>query len=267
MVWVFVAILGLVLGSFLNMLIHRLPIMLEREWRRACADASKPEGVEARYDLVQPASACPACGHRLSWRENIPLLSFALQRGRCRHCAAPIAWRYPGVELAAAILVLAVFWRWPTEPAMALSAGVLMLGLLTLAVIDLETQLLPDSLTLGLLWTGLLVNLDGRFVSLPMAVMGAGAGYVALAGVAWLFQRLTGKEGMGLGDAKLLAALGAWLGWLALPAVVLLASVSGAVLGIVWLKSQGLTRATPIPFGPFLAVAGAVMFWNGGGLW
>lgn len=267
------AVLGLALGSFINVAIHRLPRMMERQWRHECAwlngETSSGLGhrTPERYDLIWPPSTCPHCGHRLGWREIIPLLSFLFLRGRCRHCTQRIARRYPLIELASAALLVAIHVRWGHDPWAALVATVFLLTLLTLAAIDLETELLPDSLTLTLLWLGLLVNLNGHFVPLAEAVLGAVSGYILFAILAWVFRRLADKEGMGLGDAKLLAALGAWLGLSALPVLILIASLGGAIAGLVWLKWRHLSRDTPIPFGPFLAVAGAILFWRGTGGW
>lgn len=252
------ALLGLLFGSFLNVVIHRLPRMLEAEWRAQAAETAGTAPPEAApYNLVVPGSSCPHCGHRIRAIENIPVLSWLLLRGRCASCRAPIPVRYPLVELLAAIAAAFAVWRF--GPGMAgVAAAVLSLFLIALTFIDLDTQLLPDDLTLPLLWLGLLVNLPGTgtFTDLPSAVVGAVAGYLALWSVYWLFRLATGREGMGYGDFKLLAALGAWFGWQSLPAIILLASVVGAAVGVglIVLRSHG--RATPIPFGPYLAGAG-----------
>jgi len=253
------SLLGLVMGSFLNVLVHRLPRMLEQQWRQQCRELLHPaaasEPAPARYDLALPPSHCPHCGHRLAWRENLPLLSYLRQRGRCRACGQAIGLRYPLLELLAAACGLLAVVAFGTSLT-ALAAMLLGWGLLALAAIDAEQQLLPDTLTLPLLWLGLLFNSSGLLVSPAAAIIGAVAGYLFL----WLiyhgFRLFTGKEGLGRGDFKLLALLGAWLGWQALPAIVVLASLAGASVGLarVVLKRQQLHQA--MPFGPFLALAG-----------
>lgn len=256
-------LVGAMVGSFLNVVIHRLPRMLERDWQAQARELlGLPVDPQPRYDLAQPASHCPHCGHAISAWENVPLVSWLVLRGRCRHCRAPIGWRYPLVELLGALAAAAAVWCFgPTWQALA-AAGFLWCAI-ALAFIDLDTRLLPDALTLPLLWAGLLVNLHGTFVPLPDAVLGAVAGYLVLWSIYWLFKLLTGKEGMGYGDFKLLAAIGAWLGWTALPLVLLLASLTGAVVGIA-LKTLGrLEQGQPLPFGPFLAAGGAVaLLWG-----
>jgi len=260
-------LLGLLVGSFLNVVVHRLPLMMERDWRRQCHEldaASTGESAAAQdpaqspgeaFNLVVPRSRCPSCGHRIRAHENVPLLSYALQRGRCRACGWRIPLRYPGVELLTGVLSLAVVAAFGATAAAA--AGlVLTWALVALAFIDLDTQYLPDSITLPLLWAGLLVNLFGVFAPLEAAVVGAMAGYLSLWGIYWLFRLLTGKEGMGFGDFKLLAALGAWLGWSALPGVVLLSSLVGALVGVGLIVLRGHDRQVPIPFGPYIAAAG-----------
>lgn len=255
--------LGFLVGSFLNVVSHRLPRMLEREWRAQCAEyCGQPAPSQAPYNLLTPASACPHCGHRIAWYDNIPIFSFLLLRGRCRACGARIAWRYPAMELASGVLTgaVAASFGWG---AAALAAWALVWTLLALTAIDLETQLLPDILTLPLLWLGLLVNLKATFAPLESAVIGAVAGYLSLWTVYQAFRLLTGKEGMGFGDFKLLAALGAWFGWTVLPVIVLAASFVGAVVGIALILLAGHERARPIPFGPYLALGGLVaLFWG-----
>lgn len=250
------AVFGLLLGSFLNVVIHRVPKMLERAW---AAEAAELRGEEAppseRYNLVVPHSHCPACGHRIGALENIPLISWLLQRGKCTACGAAIPARYPIVELATAVLSAVAIWRFGATAA-GLGAVVLTAFLIALTFIDFDTHLLPDNMTLPLLWLGLLLNLWGVFAPLPAAVIGAMAGYLSLWTIYWLFKLATGKEGMGYGDFKLLAALGAWFGWTALPAVILLASVVGAVVGIALIVVARHGREVPIPFGPYLAGAG-----------
>ena len=265
------AVLGLVIGSFLNVVIHRLPIMLERQWRAQCAElaAEQPPvasatGPAAPFNLLVPRSACPACQAPISAAQNIPLISWVLLRGRCARCGAPISVRYPVVEALSGILTAAVAWKfgfgWP-----ALAAMVLTWYLIALAFIDVDHQLLPDSLTLPLLWLGLAVSLwlPPGPLSLPVDVRssltGAIAGYLSLWSVYHLFRLATGKEGMGYGDFKLFAALGAWLGWQMLLPIILFASAVGAVAGITLLAVRRQHRSTPIPFGPFIAAGGWLM--------
>ncbi|MCL4184466.1 MAG: A24 family peptidase [Burkholderiaceae bacterium] len=249
-------VLGLLVGSFLNVVIHRVPRMLEREWAQQAAELRGEQAAhDDRYNLVVPGSHCPSCGHRIGPLENIPLLSWLLQRGKCTACGTAIPLRYPVVELATGALSAIAIWRFGAT-AEGLGALVLTGFLIALAFIDFDTQLLPDNMTLPLLWLGLLFNLGGVFAPLPDAVIGAVAGYLALWTIYWLFKLATGKEGMGYGDFKLLAALGAWFGWMALPAVILLASVVGAAVGIALMVLVRHGRNVPIPFGPYLAGAG-----------
>ncbi len=256
----FVAVLGvfgLCIGSFLNVLVHRLPRMLERQWQGECQlllglPTAAPQ---ARYDLLLPHSHCPHCKQPIAFYDNIPVLSWCLLGGRCRRCEAPISRRYPLVELATAMLCAFCGWHFGVGW-QAAGACVLSVGLLALALIDLDTQLLPDTLTQPLLWLGLMVNAGGLFVLLPSALAGAVAGYLCLWSVYWIFRGLTGKEGMGQGDFKLLALLGAWLGWKALPLILFGASLVGAIVGIALMVLTGRGRHEPLPFGPFLAAAG-----------
>lgn len=256
-------LLGLVVGSFLNVVIHRLPRMLEADWQAQCAELrGEPIPETGPYNLVAPPSSCPSCGHAIRPWENIPLLSYLLLRGRCSNCGTPIGLRYPVVELVSGLLTLLVAWQFGPS-GQALAAMVLAWGLLALTVIDFDTQLLPDQVTLPLLWLGLLVNMNGLFADLPAAVLGAIAGYLALWSVYHLFRLLTGKEGMGYGDFKLLAMLGAWLGWQLLPQIVLLSSLVGAIAGLALILLRGRERNRPIPFGPYLATAGLIaLLWG-----
>ena len=257
------AVIGLCVGSFLNVVIHRLPKMMERGWADQCAElAGRAPEPRPRYDLVAPRSACPACGHAIGALDNVPVLSWLALRGRCRACGAPISPRYPVVELAAGALAVAAVWQFGPG-AKGLAACALLWALLALAFIDADTQLLPDDITLPLLWAGLAANLFGLFVPLASAVIGAMAGYLALWAVYWLFKLVRGKEGMGYGDFKLLAALGAWLGWPMLPQIVLVSSVLGAVGGILMIVLKGRDKAVPLPYGPWLAGAGAVALFFG----
>ena len=258
-------LLGLCVGSFLNVVIHRLPKMMEREWLGQCAEL-RGEVVPASPEplsLAKPRSRCPDCGHQISALENIPLLSYLLiLKGKCAGCGSQISPRYPIVEALTGLLSAYVAWHFgPTLQAV--GALLLLWALISLSVIDLDTQLLPDSITLPLLWLGLLFNLWGAFTDLPSAVVGAMVGYLALWTVFWLFKLATGKEGMGYGDFKLLAALGAWLGWQMLPAIILLSSVVGAAVGITLIIATRHGRNVPIPFGPYLAAAGVIaLFWG-----
>ena len=257
------AVIGQFVGSFLYVVIHRLPKMMERGWSEQCAELAGREIEPApTYNLAVPRSACPSCGHAIRAIENVPVLSWLALRGRCSACRARISPRYPIVELAAGALALAAVWRFgPTWTGFA--ACLFLWSLLALAFIDADTQLLPDDLTLPLLWGGLVANLFGLFVPLASAVIGAIAGYLSLWTVYWLFKLIRGKEGMGHGDFKLLAALGAWLGWPMLPQIVLVSSVLGAVGGIAAIVARGRDRAAPLPFGPWLAGAGAVALFFG----
>jgi len=256
-------VFGLCIGSFLNVVIHRLPKMLERDWRAQCAELEGREPDKGEpYNLVVPRSRCPSCARPIRALENVPLLSWAALRGKCAGCGARIGLRYPAVELAAGVMAAYAAWRFGFTPA-GFGAMVLCWTLLAAGVIDLDTQLLPDDLTLPLLWAGLLFNLFGTFATLSSAVIGAMGGYLVLWLIYWTFKLTTGKEGMGYGDFKLLGALGAWLGWQALPLVILLSSVVGALIGVSLMLFARHARETPIPFGPYLAIAGVVgLFWG-----
>jgi leader peptidase (prepilin peptidase) / N-methyltransferase len=251
--------LGLFIGSFLNVVILRLPPRLMHAWRSDARDALDLPAAEeaAPADLVASRSRCPVCGHQLSWWENIPLVSFIVLRGRCRSCRTAISWQYPVVELVTGVLSALVVWRFgvSAQSAVALIATWM---LVAASGIDLRTTLLPDQLTLPLLWLALLASVWQVFVDPPTAIIGAAVGYLALWSVYWAFKLLTGKEGMGYGDFKLLAALGALCGVGGILPIVLMSSLIGAVTGGVWLALRGHGRATPIPFGPFLAAAGWV---------
>ncbi|MFZ2973429.1 MAG: A24 family peptidase [Ferribacterium limneticum] len=258
-------LLGLCVGSFLNVVIHRLPKMMEREWQAQCAELRGEAGPTTAepLSLAKPRSRCPTCGHQITAIENIPLISYLLiLKGKCSGCHARISPRYPIIEALTGLVSAYVAWHFgPTLQA----AGALILvwSLIALAAIDLDTQLLPDSITLPLLWLGLTLNLWGAYADLSSAVVGAMLGYLALWSVFWLFKLVTGKEGMGYGDFKLLAALGAWLGWQMLPAIILLSSVVGAIVGITLIVATRHGRNVPIPFGPYLAAAGGIaLFWG-----
>ena len=259
------AVFGATLGSFLNVVILRLPRRMEWQWKR---DSREMLGEPELYDppppgIVVERSHCPHCKAQLSWYENIPLVSWLIQRGKCRHCGAPVSVQYPLVELLTMLLVVACVWRfgfgWQ-----GFGAIVLTCFLIALAGIDLRTQLLPDQLTLPLLWLGLIAASDSLYMPVKPALLGAIAGYVSLWSVWWLFKQITGKEGMGHGDFKLLAALGAWTGLQGILPTILMSSLVGAIIGSIWLAMKGRDRATPIPFGPYLAVAGWIVFMWGG---
>lgn len=281
-------VLGLLVGSFLNVVIHRVPRMMQREWREQSVDllldAGLPDAAEAlrkwsagtaesatlrdaetgkpAYNIVVPRSACPSCGHRIGALENVPVLSWLLLRGRCSACKTPISGRYPLIELFGGLLAGYAVWRFGATW-QGLAACLFLWTLTALTFIDADTQFLPDSLTLPLLWGGLLANLFGLFAPLPSAVIGAIAGYLALWLVYWAFKLIRGKEGMGHGDFKLLAALGAWLGWPMLPLIVLLSSIVGAAIGIGLIAFRGRDKTAPLPFGPYLAIAGMIaLFWG-----
>lgn len=260
-------LLGLILGSFLNVVILRLPRMMEAGWRRDCAellgtDETPSSEAEPPLSLSQPPSSCPSCGHRIRVHENIPILSYLLLRGRCSACGTRISLRYPLVEALTALLTLTVAVQFgPTWQAGA--ALFLTWSLIALAVIDLDTQLLPDSITLPVLWLGLVLSLFGLFTDSRSAIIGAVAGYLSLWIVFQLFRLATGKEGMGYGDFKLLALLGAWLGWSALPQIILLSALVGALVGIGLILSGRHESSKPLPFGPYLAAAGWIsLLWG-----
>jgi leader peptidase (prepilin peptidase)/N-methyltransferase len=260
-------ILGLIVGSFLNVVIYRLPLMMEREWRAQCHEflelpAPVLERPAEKFNLAQPGSHCPHCKHAIGAGENIPVFSYLLQRGKCIHCKGVISPRYPILETVTGIfslLIVANFGiAWLT-----LALLVFTWALIVLTMIDLDRQLLPDDITLPLLWLGLIINSQGLLTTLENAVWGAIAGYLILWSVYWIFKLLTGKEGMGYGDFKLLSALGAWLGWQALPQIILLSSLVGAVVGISMIVLKGRDKNIPIPFGPYLASAGFIaLLWG-----
>jgi len=258
---------GLMVGSFLNVVICRLPKMLEREWLEQCAELKGERlALAPRFNLIIPRSACPQCGKPIAVLENIPLLSYLVLHGKCSGCGAPISKRYPLVEALCGVLSAIIAWRFGFGMT-ALAAMLFAWCMIALTFIDLDTQLLPDDITLPLLWLGLLINLGGVFVDLKVdlksAVIGAPAGYLSLWAVYWLFKFATGKEGMGYGDFKLLAAIGAWLGYKMLLPVILLSSFVGAAVGITLILTKGRSRNVPIPFGPYLAAAGLIaLIWG-----
>ena len=256
-------ILGLMIGSFLNVVIYRLPEMMKRNWLQQCAEL-QGETAQAlpEFNLLTPRSTCMHCGHKITVWENIPIISYLFLRGRCSQCHARISLRYPMVEAVTAISSGFVAWHFGYG-FVALAALIFVWALIALAVIDLNTQLLPDDITLPLLWIGLLVNINHGFTDIQSAVIGAIAGYLSLWSIYWCFKLITGKEGMGYGDFKLLAAIGAWLGWSMLPLVILFSSLVGALVGIGLILAAKLNKSIPIPFGPYL-VGGALiaLFWG-----
>jgi leader peptidase (prepilin peptidase)/N-methyltransferase len=259
-------VLGLMVGSFLNVVIHRLPGMLQRDWQRQCVDLlqlARPESASAdTMNLVKPGSRCPHCGHSITALENIPLVSYVALGGKCSACRKSISLRYPAIELAGGALALICAWHFGYG-IQALSAALLSWSLLTLSMIDFDHQLLPDDITLPFLWLGILVNLFGTFTDLHASIMGAMAGYGTLWTVYFAFKLLTGKIGMGHGDFKLLAMLGAWLGWQMLPLIILLSSVAGAMVGVSLIVFRRHDKSKPIPFGPYLALAGWIaLIWG-----
>lgn len=269
-------VFGLLIGSFLNVVIARLPRMMEQQWLHECAQAlhqsrGEPAGQEpeppARFNLWTPPSQCPSCGHQIRWYENIPVFSWLFLRARCSNCHTPISWRYPLVELLTAVLFALCVQQFGVT-ALALAAMLLCAALVALAFIDADTTLLPDQITLPLVWAGLLVNLMGGFVALPTAVIGAMVGYLSLWTVFWIFYFVTGKEGMGFGDFKLFAALGAWMGWQVLIGIILIASITGLLVTLALRMAGRLRRSDSepqiyIPFGPYLVVGGLVALFAG----
>jgi len=263
----------LLIGSFLNVVIHRLPIMMEREWREQADELQKspPEHAlpEGRFDLVAPRSRCPSCGQLITALQNIPVISYLFLKGRCANCKTSISVRYPLVELLTAVLAATCAWHFGVGWE-ALMAIIMTITLVAIAMIDADTQLIPDSIVLPLMWLGLAMSLfhplpgsNMLFISPKDAIVGAMAGYLTLWSVFWLFKLVTGKDGMGYGDFKLLAALGAWLGWQQLPMIILMSAVVGALINIVMIVARGRDRSVPIPFGPYLAAAGWItMLWG-----
>ena len=250
-------LLGLLIGSFLNVVIYRLPKMLAHQWKEECASmrGENPDEL-APFNLVVPRSSCPHCGHSIRWYENVPVVSYLVLRGKCSACKAPISARYPSIELITALLFGFCAWKWGTTPMTLASFGFVAI-LLSLAIIDWDTTLLPDDLTLPLLWAGLIAAaLQWTPITVSASIWGAVGGYLSLWSVYWAFKLITGKEGMGYGDFKLFAALGAWFGWQALIPIILIASVIGAIVGIAMKFTTGLREGGYVPFGPFLAGAG-----------
>lgn len=274
--WFFVVtilVVGTMVGSFLNVVIHRLPKMMENDWRQQCIEFLQPEiaanaadlaaaNPPPRYNLMVPRSACPACAHKITALENVPVVSYLFLRGKCSACKASIGIRYPIVEALTGIASAYAAWRFGVSWTVLL-ALLYIWSLIALTFIDADTTLLPDDITLPLLWLGLLANVGGTFTDLTSAVIGAVAGYLILWLVYWGFKLLTGKEGMGYGDFKLLAAIGGWLGWQMLPLVILLSAMVGTIVGLAGIILQGRERGAKLPFGPYLAAAGFIaLFWG-----
>lgn len=258
---IFCSIIGLIAGSFLNVVISRLPKMLEWEWQQQCAE-SRGDTIEGPYNIITPRSACPHCGHKMRILESIPLVSYALSRGRCARCHASISLRYPVVEVLTGFISGFIAWRFSYSFEV-LPALIFAWAMIALAFIDMETQLLPNEITLPLLWAGLLVNLNGSFTDIRSAVIGAAAGYFVLWLVYMCFKLITGREGMGYGDFKLLAVIGAWLGWQMLPLVILLSSLTATIAGIGLIVIAKYGRQVVIPFGPYLVAGGFIaLFWG-----
>ncbi len=257
------SIAGLMVGSFLNVVIHRLPKMMEREWRRQCAELrGEPVEVVPPFNIVIPRSACPHCGHKITALENIPVASYVFLRGRCAQCHASISARYPVVEILTGLISGFIAWHFGYGFAV-FAALVFVWAMIALAFIDMDTQLLPNDIILPLLWGGLLVNLGDGFTDIRSAIIGTVAGYLALWSVYWCFKLVTGREGMGYGDFKLLAMIGAWLGWQMLPLVILFSSLVGAIVGVGLIMIAKHGRHVPIPFGPYLVGGGLVaLFWG-----
>lgn len=256
-------VFGLMFGSFINVVIYRLPKMMEREWHNNCLDLQGidiPE--QPKFTLSKPRSACPHCGHNITALENIPIISYLALRGRCRGCKAPISMRYPLVEALTGALIGLIAWQYGYTTT-TLFAWSFIFALIALTFIDFDTHLLPDDITLPLLWLGLIFNLNYGFTDLKSAVIGAITGYLILWSIYWLFKLIRGKEGMGYGDFKLLAAIGAWFGWKLLPAVILLSSTLGAVIGIILIVATKRGKEVPMPFGPFLAIGGIAALFYG----
>ncbi|SFG64052.1 prepilin peptidase [Neptunomonas qingdaonensis] len=270
----FTFVFALLVGSFLNVVIYRIPVMMEREWQASLVEEALPDSQsddinstdkkdsKETFNLATPASTCPSCQHKIRWYENIPVVSYLFLRGQCSHCKTSISLRYPLIELLTALLSVVAVYQFGFN-AYGLAAVFFTWSLVALTFIDIDHQLLPDRIVLPLLWLGLLINSQDSFTSLSSAVWGAALGYLILWSIYWLFKLLTGKEGMGYGDFKLLAALGAWCGATALPLIILLSSVTGVILAVILMLSRKHEVQNPLPFGPYLAIAGWIaLLWG-----
>lgn len=258
------SVFGLMVGSFLNVVIYRLPVMMRRSWRKECLEylGLPAEPPQPEFNLVLPPSRCPACGTAIKPHQNIPVISYVALRGKCAHCRHPIALRYPLIEAFTALMSFMVAWHFGFGP-QALAALLLTWALIALSFIDIDHQLLPDSISLPLLWLGLLLNVSGVFTDSHASIIGAVSGYLALWSVYHLFKLATGKEGMGYGDFKLLALFGAWLGWQSLPLIILLSSLIGTIISVALIVATKRDHRIPVPFGPYLAIAGWIaLLWG-----
>lgn len=257
----FASVIGIIIGSFLNVVIYRLPKMMEQAWKNELEELQGKVGNQRTYNLLTPKSSCPTCNHTLKFYENTPIFSYALLKGKCSHCAQPISLRYPAIEILSGLLTGYVAWEfgWSMHT---VATCIFALSLLTLTCIDLETQLLPDNITLSLIWLGLAFNLHREFTTIESAVMGAILGYLVLWGVYWIFKLITHKEGMGYGDFKMLAAIGAWLGLEALPLVIVISSFTASIVGLTLIMLKKQDRASAIPFGPYLALGAMIVLFN-----
>jgi len=257
----FASLAGIIIGSFLNVVIHRLPKMMEQAWKNELEELQDKAISAPAYNLLTPKSSCPACNHTIRFYENIPIISYALLKGKCSHCHRPVSLRYPAIELLSGLLTGYIAWQfgWSIHT---FAACIFALSMLTLTCIDLETQLLPDNITLPLIWLGLIFNLHQEFTTIESAVMGAILGYLVLWSLYWIFKLITHKEGMGYGDFKMLAAIGSWLGLEALPLVIIISSFTASIVGLTLILLKKQNRASAIPFGPYLALGGMIVFFS-----
>jgi leader peptidase (prepilin peptidase)/N-methyltransferase len=257
----FASLIGIIIGSFLNVVIHRLPKMMEQAWKNELEELQGKASSHPTYNLLTPQSSCPACNNTIRFYENIPIISYLALKGKCSYCAHPISLRYPAIELLSGLLTGYIAWQFGWS-IYTIAASIFALSMLTLTCIDLETQLLPDNITLPLIWLGLIFNIHHEFTAIESAVMGAILGYLVLWGVYWIFKLITHKEGMGYGDFKMLAAIGAWLGIEALPLVIVIASFTASIVGITLILLKKQNRASTIPFGPYLALSAMILLFN-----
>lgn len=267
--YLYIFIVGLMVGSFLNVVIYRVPVMMERSFKRDYLEYFEPDSAELKrleqaekFNLLIPRSRCPKCGHQITALENIPVISWLFLRGKCSGCKLPISFRYPAIETLSGLLTLACAFMFP--PSLKLMAGIILVWVfISLAFIDFDKMLLPDEITIPLIWLGLIFNYFGVFCSLQEAFIGAVSGYLVLWAFYWIFKLLTGKEGMGYGDFKLTSAIGGWFGWQMLPATIFISALFGAVIGISYLVIANKGKSKPIPFGPYIVLAGITVMWFG----